>query len=146
MGTPTRSNSPKGILAFGTFLAFGAVMASLAGGTLIWRGTFLDPIWAINPLAYARLAPLGKGVGILFILLGGILAAASAGWLRRRIWGWRLAVAIIATQVLGDFVNALMGDVVGGGVGLIIAVSLLLYLLRTKVRSFFEPDNKPLTE
>jgi hypothetical protein len=35
-------------------------MASLAGVTLIWRGTILDRIWAINAPAYRQLAPFGK--------------------------------------------------------------------------------------
>jgi hypothetical protein len=47
-------------------------------------------------------------------------------------------VGIIATQVLGDLVNFLMGDFVRGGTGIAIAGALLLYLLRPKVRAAFE--------
>jgi hypothetical protein len=46
-------------------------------------------------------------------------------------------VSIIGVQVLGDLVNAFMGDLVRGGVGLIIAGALLMYLLRTEVRAVF---------
>ncbi|SRR6266566_3729545 len=97
-----QTNSPKGIFAVGIFLFFGAIMASLAGTTLVWRGTMLDRIWAFNLPAYRQLAPFGKMVGIPFLLLGATLAVAGVGWFKRRMWGWRLAVAIIATQVLGD--------------------------------------------
>ena len=99
----------------GMFLFFGAMMAFLAGTSLIWRGTVLDRMWAINASAYRRLAPFGKTVGIPFLLLGATLAVAGTGWFRRRRWGWRLAAAIIATQVLGDLVNAFTGEVVKGG-------------------------------
>jgi hypothetical protein len=95
-----QTKSPKGIIAVGIFLFFAAMMASLAGTTLVWRDSILDRVWAINAPAYARLAPLGKTVGIPFLLLGATLAVAGAGWFKRRLWGWRLAVAIIATQTL----------------------------------------------
>jgi hypothetical protein len=105
--------------------------------TLGWRGTALDRIWAVNPRAYSELAPYGKTIGIPFLLLSLTLAVAGVGWLNRRIWGWRLAVAIIATQVVGNFLNALMGDVVRGLVGFIIAGALLVYLLRARVEAAF---------
>jgi len=70
-------------------------------------------------------------------MLGVALATAGIGWFRRRLWGWKLAVAIIATQVLGDVVNCLRGDLLRGGTGVIIAGALLLFLLQSKVRAAF---------
>lgn len=95
----------NGIIAMGVFLFFGATMAFLAGATLVWRGTILDRAWAIHAAAHARLLPFGKTAGILFLLLGGILVVAGAGWWKRRLWRWGIAVAIIVTQVLGDLVS-----------------------------------------
>ncbi len=88
-------------------------------------------------MAYRQLAPLGGTVGILFVLLGAALTAAGIGWFRRRFWGWRLAVAIIAVQVLGDVVNCLRGDWLRGGTGVIIAGALLLFLLQPRIRATF---------
>jgi hypothetical protein len=107
--------------AIGLFLLFGALMPSLAGATLVWRGTALDRMWALNPRAFRELAPHGIVVGIPFLLLGVTLAVAGIGWFKCRLWGWRLAVAVIATQVLGDLVNAFSGHVVEGGLGVAIA-------------------------
>ena len=73
-----------------------------------------------------------------FLLLGATLAAAGMGWFKRRLWGWRLAVAIIAIQVLGGFVNVFLGRIVEGGIGVAIAGALLFYLLRAKVRAVFK--------
>jgi hypothetical protein len=129
--------------AMGIFLLLGAVMASLAGTTLVWRGTALDNMWTLNPRAYKELAPFGREVGVPFLLLSLALAVASIGWFKYRLWGWRLAVAIIATQVLGDLVNAFMGDVVRGSIGFVIAVALLVYLLRPEVRAAFANGNAP---
>jgi hypothetical protein len=123
--------------AIGVFLFFGAIMASLAGTTLIRRGTVLDHMWTLNAPAYKQLSPLGKTVGIPFLVLGAALAAAGVGWFGRRLWGWKLTVVIIAIQVLGDFMSIFMGHFVRGAVGVTIAAALLLYLLRPEVRSAF---------
>jgi hypothetical protein len=131
-----RSNTP-GFIAVGIFLFFGAVMASLAAVTLLWRGTVLDRIWELNPVAYQQLAPLDGTAGILFLLLGAALTVAGIGWFRRRLWGWRLAVLIIATQILGDVVPLVRGDLLRGGAGIILAGALLLFLLRPKMRARF---------
>ena len=128
---------PSGFAAVGIFLFFGATMASLAAITLLWRGTSLDRIWRLNPGAYRQLAPLGRSVGGLFLLLGLALAAAGSGWFRRRLWGWRLAIAIVAIQIVGDIINCIRGDWLRGGIGVVIAGALLLFLLRSTVRKAF---------
>ena len=74
---------------------------------------------------------------MLFFLLSAALATAGIGWFQRRLWGWRLAVAIIATQVAGDLVNAFRGELVKGATGVIIAGALLLYLTPPSVRGAF---------
>jgi hypothetical protein len=132
-----RRESSWPLTAMGVFLFFGASMALLAGTTLIWQGTFLDHIWVLNAPAYKQLAPFGKTVGVPFLVLCAALAAASVGWFGRRLWGWRLAVVIIATQVFGDLISIFMGHFVRGAVGVTIASALLLYLLRARVRGAF---------
>ena len=71
---PRLAVRPKtpGFTAMGIFLFFGASMASLAAATLLWRGTALDRLWTLNPTAYKQLAPLGRIVGIFFLLLGAV--------------------------------------------------------------------------
>lgn len=98
---PAQTSPFRGFRLMGVFLYFGAVMATLAGVTLIWRGTFLDDLWILNLCAYHQLSPLGITAGIGFLSLGAILGVAGAGWSRRRFWGWALAAVVIATQVPG---------------------------------------------
>jgi len=112
-------------------------MASIAGTTLTWPGTFLDRLWVLNPTAHKQLATFDKPAGILFLLTAAVLAMAGAGWFKHRLWGWRLAVAVIAVQVLGDLVNFFKGDYLRGGVGFSIATALLFYLFRPVVRAVF---------
>jgi Na+-translocating ferredoxin:NAD+ oxidoreductase RnfD subunit len=103
----------------------------------------LGRMWEVNPRAYTQLAPYGKTVGIPFLLLGITLAFSGVGWLKRRAWGWRLAVVIIVTQVLANFLTALMGGVTKGLVGAIISGALLFYLLRPAVRATFSSSDEP---
>jgi len=126
-----------GFTATGIFLFFGAAMAGLAAITLLWRGTALDRVWTLNPIACKQLAPLGTSAAALFLMLGAALTIAGIGWFRRRLWGWRLAVVIVAIQVLGDAVNCVRGDWLRGGVGIVIANALLLFLLRPRIRATF---------
>jgi hypothetical protein len=128
---------PPGFFAIGVFLFFGGAVASLAATTLLWRGTLLDRIWVLNPQAYKQLAPHGRTVGILFLLLGLALGLAGIGWFGRRLWGWRVAVWIIAIQILGDVVNCIRGDWIRGGSGVVIAGALLLFLWRPKIKAAF---------
>jgi hypothetical protein len=107
------------------------------GSNLIWRGTFLDHMWVLNAPAYQQLSPLGEKVGVPFLVLSAALAAAGVGWFGRDLWGWRLAVVIIATQVLGDLVSIFLAHFVRGAAGVAIASALLLYLLRPAVRGAF---------
>lgn len=128
---------PRGLLALGVFLFFGATMAFLAGSSLLWRGTPLDGMWRLNPRAFRELAPHATLAGTGFVVLACVLAAAGVGWLRRREWGWWLAVAIIGTQVIANAVNVAIGRIAEGAFGFVIAGALLIYLLRMPVRREF---------
>ena len=135
--------APRGVTLLLLFWFFGAAMAFLAGITLLWRGTFLDHAWALNPTAHKELSAVGPAIGVLFLLLGVALAATGVGWLKRRRWGWILAAVIVFTQMAGDLVNLLRGDFLRGCIGLAIASALFLYLLRPAVRSAFAPRHAP---
>jgi len=125
------------VTAFGVFLLFGTAMALLAATTLLFAGTPLDRVWSLNPRAYRELAPFGKMAGVGFALLAATLALAAVGWFHRRSWGWRLAVALIAVQVLGNLFNLFRGRLVEGAAGVTIAGALLGYLLSKSIRNTF---------
>ena len=108
-----------------SFLFWGAAMATLTGVTLVWRGTILDHIWSLNPRAYSQLGPIGYKAGILTLVVAASQAIASVGWFRQRHSAWSLAVAIIGTQIAGDFVNLFLGRVIEGSIGVAAAGGLL---------------------
>lgn len=134
---PADTPAPPGFFAIGAFLFFGAAMATLAAITLFWPGTALDHIWRLNPGAHQQLAPLGRTVAVLFLVLGGALGLSGFGWFRRRRWGWRLATAIIAIQLAGDVGQSIRGNWKRAAVGLVIAGALLLFLMRPAIKRSF---------
>jgi hypothetical protein len=134
---PANEQRPAGFLLIGAFFVFGAIMATYAGVTLLWPGTYLDRIWQLNPNAHIQLQAMGRLAGIPFLILVIALLLAAIGWFRRRYWGWLLGVAIVAMNLLGDIGNLLMGERLKAMVGLIIAGLLLYYLTRPRVRTYF---------
>jgi len=140
------ASPPRGMTAMGVFLLFGAAVALIAGTSLMRPGTALDRMWALNPRAYHELSPLGRSAGLLFLLLALALALTGMSWLKRRRWGWRLAVVIIGTQVLGNLVSIFLGRIVEGVLGFTIAGALLLYIIRPDVRSTFAVKPKQVVQ
>ena len=113
-------------------------MAALAGIMLVWPGTVLDELWSLNETAHAALQAAGGYIGPAFWLLSTTLVAAAVGWFKQQMWAFRLTIAIFCTQVAGDLVNLVRGDFVRGTAGVVIAGALLLYLLRSNIRTVFQ--------
>jgi hypothetical protein len=136
--SPIGNSFRHAITAIGLFLVFGSSMAALAGTMLTWPGTTLDRLWSLNETAHAELRKAGSYLGPLFWALSITLVGTAVGWFRQRVWAFRLTVAIVCTQVAGDLVNMARGDFVRGGVGVLIAGALLLYLLCSNIRTAFQ--------
>ncbi len=127
-----------GIRVVGVFLFFAALMSALAGLTLTFPGTTFDRAWNLNLIAYHRMAPFGRVIGIPFLIFSGILCAVAVGWLKRCHWAWMLTVFVIAAQIVGDALNLILADYLRGTVGVAIASLVLFCLLRPNVRAAFQ--------
>ena len=112
-------------------------MAALAGVTLVWSGTPLDRLWALNKPAYAVLSPLARVVGPLFLVLSTIMGSIIIGWFRRKLWAWWLAIGVLGTQLIGDIVNLVRGDFLRGSAGVVMVSALLFLLVQRDVRDQF---------
>ena len=91
-----RGGSPRAMTAIGVFLFFDPVMASVAGTTLIWQGTFLGSQVDSECARLHTTRTFWQNSWRALLVLGAALAAAGTGWLGRRLWGGRLAVVIIS--------------------------------------------------
>ena len=135
---PSSSGFRHVIIAIGLFLAFASCMAVLAGIMLVWPGTVLDELWSLNETAHAELRGAGTYIGPAFWLLSVTLVAGAVGWFKQQMWAFRLTIAIFCIQIAGDLVNLVRGDFVRGTAGVVIAGALLLYLLRSNIRTVFQ--------
>ena len=140
---PTSNKQPAGFFPLGMFFFFGAVMATYAGFTLLWPGTFLDRAWVLNKNAHVQLSSLGRIMAAPFVILATVLLLAGIGWFRRRYWGWVLGVTVIAINLIGDLIHMALGDFLKSAVGVVIAGLLLIYMTRPGVREYFRGPRSP---
>jgi hypothetical protein len=112
-------------------------MASLAGLSLLTPSAGLDWLWGFKHEEYLQMRRLGPAVGAGFLVLALLLALAAWGCLQRKRWGWAVGFAIIAINALGDAARLLMGGIVEGLTGLIVAGAILWWLGRPAVRAAF---------
>jgi hypothetical protein len=124
----TVGRRPAGIIALSLFFVFGAVMSGTTAGMLATPGGPLDPVWRLRPLAREQLAPLGIwGVLLMATVSLACIGAAVGLWTGRRA-GYRLAAALLLTNLLGDLANAVVRRDPRTLIGIPIVAVLLWYL------------------
>jgi len=69
----------------------------------------------------------------------GVPLSALGLWIRAR-WGHRFAVAVVAVNLVGDTMNAVVRGDLRTLIGLPIGGALIVYLLSAKVRRQFTPS------
>src|SRR5262249_35200418 len=60
------------------------------------------PMWRLNPRGHRGLLAIGPWAVVLMVVVSGACAAAAIGLWRRTRWGYRLAVAGLTGNLLGD--------------------------------------------
>jgi hypothetical protein len=126
------------------FFAFGTLMAAASAVALLFPGGALDPFWRLNPRAHRDfLAMDGWAPPLMFAVALACGLAAVGLWSRAR-WGHRLAVAMLALNLVGDAGNALIRGDLRTLIGLPIGGLMIAYLLRAGVRARFGQRPKGL--
>jgi len=129
---------PVGLTLLTAFFVFGALMAFLAFLGLLLSGGFLQLIWRLNPAAYRALTELGACGMLLMAVVAIACALAGIGlWIQTQ-WGRRLAVGMLAINLLGDVLNAVARGDLRTLIGIPIGGAMIFYLLRARTRAQFE--------
>jgi hypothetical protein len=126
-----------GVFLIALFFAIATCILLGVGTALLLPGSKLEVIWKLYPARRAVLMPYRVWLGPGFLILAIVMASASIGWFRRRIWGWWLAVVIFLINGLSDAGQILIGHFLEGGVGVAVAGVILFYLSRPHVRGAF---------
>lgn len=127
----------RGISALSIFFMAGALISFTAGASLFFPGSSIEPTWRVNPSAYKQLYDLGAWAAVLLFVVSMSCAAAALGLWRRAAWGHKIAVGLIAINLIGDVANTLMGTEPRAIVGVPFALAILIYLLSKRVRDSF---------
>ena len=113
------------------FVAAGALICLVTMLALAFPGSFLESIWQLKPEAHVQFLEIGCGASIaLMAVVGGACGSAAIGLARNAEWGRRLAIAVLAVNLIGDSLNALLRHDPKTLIGLPIGGLMIWYLLR----------------
>jgi hypothetical protein len=132
------THRPGGVTALSVFFAAGALISFLSFASLLFPGSFLEPMWRLNPRAKDAFAGMGRWS---IVLMGAVCLACSfsaSGLWRGKIWGHRLAFSVLAINLLGDIANVIFGLERRAAIGVPIALAMLLYMRSRRIRDYFK--------
>ena len=130
---------PLGVMALVMLFVIGTCASFLSAVSLIFPGSFLEPIWNLNPHARAGFSRIGSWAMVLMISVCIACLFTALGLWRRRSWGYWLAVVMLVVNLCGDVVNVISGIEPRAIIGIPIVGVILAYLLRKRTRYHFLP-------
>lgn len=124
-----RAKRPLGVTLLALFCIFGMLMASLTAFMLLFPGSFLDPLWRLNPRAHEGFAMLGVWAVLLMVVVASACATTAFGLWRCARWGYITALVGLSVNLLGDSMNALIAHDWRTLSGLPIGGAVIIYLV-----------------
>jgi uncharacterized membrane protein (UPF0136 family) len=99
---------------------------------LAFPGGFLEPIWRLKPEARVEFQKIGSASVALMAVVGAACGLAAVGLARNADWGRRLAIGVLAVNLVGDSLNALLRHDPRTLIGLPIGGLMIWYLLKKR--------------
>lgn len=100
------SHQPVGITLLVIFFAAGTLICLVT--TLTFPGGFLESIWRLKPEARKEFQQLGNASIALMIIVGAACGLAAVGLFNKTEWGHQPAFGVLAVNLVGDSLNALL--------------------------------------
>ena len=123
---------PAGMKVLVVFFAFGATACAVTVAALLTPGGTLDIVWRLNPEAHLGFQKIGTALSVLLMFVVGTACAwAAVGLARQKEWGRRLAIGILAVNLIGDCVSALVRHDPRTLIGLPIGGAMIAYLWKS---------------
>jgi hypothetical protein len=124
--------SSTGMKVLVAFFAFGATACAVTVAALLKPGGELDVLWRLNPKAQLVFQQIGTPLSVLLMLMVGTACAwAAVGLARQKKWGRRLAIGILAVNLVGDSVSAIVRHDPRTLIGLPIGGAMMAYLWKS---------------
>ena len=127
-----RDASRVPIILFVAFFAFGTLMCLLTIVLLAFPGTAFDALWRANPEAHEAFAAHRAWAFPLMAAVGVACGSAAVGLAKRAEWGRRLAIAVLAVNLLGDLGGAFVRHDPRTLIGLPIAGAMIWFLSKRR--------------
>jgi hypothetical protein len=105
--------------------------------SLLFPGSFLEPMWRVNPRAREVFTSWGVWAVVLMVGVSLACAASAVGLWRGARWGHPLAMGLLVVNLVGDTMNVVLGIEPRAAVGIPIAGAIIAYLVTARVRRFF---------
>jgi hypothetical protein len=118
------------------FFAGGALICLVTMFALAYPGGFLEPIWRLKPEARVEFQKIGGASVALMAVVGAACGLAAVGLARNAEWGRRLAIGVLAVNLIGDSVNALLRHDARTLIGLPIGGLMILYLVKKRPSAY----------
>ncbi len=138
--TANSETRPAGVTALSTFFSLGALISFTVLISLIFPGSFLEPMWRLNPRARAAFASAGAWAVLLMCAVCLCCALAAVGLWRGDRWGYWIALALLIINMMGDILNVILGTEPGAIIGVPVVVLILTYMAGRRVRRFFRRE------
>jgi len=130
-----RMATPAGVKLLVVFFAFGALASALTIVLLVFPGTGFDSVWRLNPNAQHELTGMGRWAVLLMLIVGAGCASAAIGLARGARWGRTVAIVILAINLTGDVIGAVLRHDARTLIGLPIGGAMIMYLVWQRKRS-----------
>lgn len=101
--------------------------------SLTFPGSFLQPVWKLNPRAREGFAGIGGWSIVLMSVVCVTCLVTAVGLWRGLRWGYWLAVVMLCVNLVGTTINVVVDTDRRAIVGIPIVLLLLFFLLRSKV-------------
>lgn len=112
------------------FFAAGALICLVTMLALAFPGGFLEPIWQLKPEAREQFQKIGSASIALMAVVGAACGLAAVGLAKNAEWGRRIAIGVLAVNLVGDSLNALLRHDMKTLIGLPIGGLMIWYLAR----------------
>jgi Predicted membrane protein (DUF2127) len=133
---------PIGVIALLALFAIGTCASFISAVSLTFPGSFLEPIWRLNPKAHEGFTHIGSWAIVLMIAVSIACLLTMIGLWRRRRWGYWLAVFMLVMNLGGDVLNVIIGTEPRAVIGVPVVTVILIYLMRKQTRNHFSDSGR----
>jgi hypothetical protein len=133
---------PAGVTALSLFFWAGALISFTSSVSLLFQGSFLEPMWRLNPRARVGFATMGGWAVVLLSVVCLACALTALGLWRGSRWGYWFAVVMLLINLIGDASNVILRTEPRAAIGIPIVLVILWFLLSKRVRAFFSGSQR----